>query len=164
MEPPTAIAVDQRDVYQDAAVVLLLRRRDGVGQAELRRQPAARVRQHGETQPMLPRGKVILTHRLRRDADEQRTALAHDGIEIAPTLKLGDAVRAPAAAEEIDDQGPNGQQIGAAHHVPGGIGQGEVRGPRADRENPVLHPRRVKIGHCTLANLKPLRAGQGCAC
>ena len=156
-QPPARVPIHQGDVYQDAAVILLLGGRDRVGQAELGSQPASGIGQNGEGKTVLHCGEVVLAHGLRGDPDEQRAALAHGTVQISPGLKLGDAVRAPAPAEEVDDQRAEGQQVGAAHDATRSVGQGKFRGLRANLQDSILYPRCVELRHRALADLEAFR-------
>ncbi len=92
-KPPTGVPIHQRDIHQDAAVVLLLRGSDGIRQPELGSQAATGVREHREGEPMLHGGEVVLTNRLRRNPNQQRPAFSNRGIQISPRLKFSHAIR-----------------------------------------------------------------------
>jgi hypothetical protein len=49
--------------------------------------------QQGEGNLMLAYGEVALPHDVRRNANQQRTGLAHDRIKIPPGFQLRNAVR-----------------------------------------------------------------------
>jgi len=132
---PAVFAIDEGDVEQDAAVVALEVGRDGPDEAELFGDGAARVGEERERDGVLAGGEVGLALGLRRDANDQGAALAEGGIEVAPGFELGDAVGAPAAAEEIDDEGPEGEQVSGADGAAGEVGQGEFGGRGADGED-----------------------------
>src|ERR1700733_4780845 len=106
---------------------------------------------------MLHGREVVLAHSLGGDPNQQRAALAHGGVEIPPGLKLGDTVRAPAPAEEVDDQRPEGQQVGAAHDATRGVGQSKLRGLRANLQDSILYPRCVEVRYRALADLEAFR-------
>src|ERR1700678_4803941 len=105
---------------------------------------------------MLYRGKVILPHSLRGDPDQQSTAFAHRSVQVSPGFQLGDAVRAPAPAEEVDHQRSQRQQITAPHNSASGVRESKFRSFRADLKNSVLGPRRIEFCHRTLADLEAL--------
>src|SRR5271165_7023396 len=107
-QSPALIAVHERKVHQNAAIVLLMEGRQGVGETELLADLATLVEEQRERDLVLPLCEVALADGLRRDCDEQRFALAHDGIEIAPRFELRDAVRTPAPTEEADDERAKG--------------------------------------------------------
>ena len=65
-------------------------------------------------------------------------ALAELAVEIAPGFQLGDAVGAPAAAKELDDQRAEGEQVGAAHQAAGGVVEGELGRECADGQDAVF--------------------------
>ena len=96
---------------------------------------------NGEGKPVLHSREVVLPHGLWGDPNEQRAALAHRAVQIPPGLKLGDTVRAPAPAEEVDDQRPDRQQVRAAHDAAPSVGQGKLRGLRANLQDSILYPR-----------------------
>ena len=66
---------------------------------------------------MLAGHEVALALGLRADGDHERAALAQLAVEIAPGLELGDAIGAPAAAEEFDHQRAKGEQVGGADEL-----------------------------------------------
>jgi len=55
------------------------------------------------------------------DGDEQGVAPAEFGLEFAPGFEFGDAVGVPAAAEELDDEGAEGEEVGGTD---GPLGEG----------------------------------------
>ena len=75
---------------------------------------------------MLLCGEVGLALGLGADGDEERAAFADLAVEVAPGFELGDAVGAPAAAEKVDDEGAEGEEIAASDEVAGGVLQLEV--------------------------------------
>jgi len=84
---------------------------DGVGQAELLGYGATGVGEQGEVERVLLEGEVVLAGGLGGDGDEECAALAELGVEFAPGFEFGDAVGAPAAAEEVDDQWAEGEEV-----------------------------------------------------
>src|SRR6185437_6189865 len=99
---------------QDALVVAALCFGDGVGDAVLRGDLRAGIRKYREWQPMLLDGEVVVAAVLGRDGGEQRAHSAHLGMQIAPGFEFSDAVGTPAAAEELDYQRAEREQIGGA--------------------------------------------------
>src|SRR5258708_4378377 len=85
---------------------------DGVGQAEPFGDGSAMVGEEREGQVVLLDGEVVLAGGLGGDGDEQGSALAELGVEVAPGFELGDAVGAPAAAKEVDDERAEGEEVG----------------------------------------------------
>lgn len=73
---------------------------------------AAGVGEDGERKAVLADHEVALAGSLRADGSEQRAGLAEASVEVAPSFELGDAVGAPAAAKEVEDEGPEGEQVG----------------------------------------------------
>ena len=136
-ESPALIAVDEGKIHEDAAVVLLMEWRDGVGESELLADLATFVEEEWEWDGVLVPGEVTLADGLRRDGNDQASALAHNRIEIAPGFELGDAVRAPASAKKIQDDRADGEQVCGPYQTPRRIGQGELRHLRADGQNAV---------------------------
>ena len=82
----------------------------------------------------------------------RRFALAERAVEIAPGFELGDAVGAPAAAEEFDDQRPEGEQIGRADQAAGGVFERELGGDGADGEDAVFNAGGEELGDGALAD------------
>lgn len=136
---PALVAVDEGDVEEDAAVVALEVFGDGPDEAELVGDGAAEVGEEREGDGVLAGGEVGLALRLGGDADDHGAALAEAGIKGAPGFEFGDAVRAPAAAEEINDEGAEGEQIGGANDFAGEVGQGEGGGLGSDGQNAVFN-------------------------
>ncbi len=66
----------------------------------------------------------VLTAILGGDGGEDGAGAADLGVEVAPGLEFGDAVGAPAAAKEVENEGAEGQEVGGAHGLAGG-GVGE---------------------------------------
>ena len=106
---PGVVAVDEGNIDEDGAVVVAVVIGDGVGQAELRGEGAAGVGEDGERERVLADHEVALAAGLRADGGQQRAGFAEPRIELAPGLELGDAVRAPAAAEELEDERARGR-------------------------------------------------------
>ena len=106
------IAVDEGDVDQDGAVVVLHGFGDGVGDAEGVGEDGAGVGEEGEAEVVVLDGEVVLAGELGRDGDEERAAFADGGEGLLPGFELGHAVGAPAAAEEEDDERADGEEVG----------------------------------------------------
>ena len=122
------ISMDEGDVDEDAAVVLLHGLGDGVGDAELRGEGAAGVGEDGEGEAVVLDGEVVLADELRGDGDEQGAAFSGGGVELLPGFELGHAVGAPASAEELDDDGADGEEVfGADDFFGEGVLESEVR-------------------------------------
>ena len=105
---------------------------------------------------MLHSGKVVLAHGLRGNPNEQRTPLANRAIQVSPAFKLGDAVRAPAPAEKIDDQRAQSQQIWASDDAAGGVWKGKFRSLASQQAGSFLYPCRVEFRHRAFTYLKTL--------
>jgi len=117
-------SVDEGQVDEDRAEVGAHRVGKRIGDAELGGEGAAGIREYGEGERVLLHEEVVLARELRRDGDEQRTAFANGGIEGLPGFELGDAVGAPTAAEEIDDERAEGEEVvGADELAAGGCGE-----------------------------------------
>ena len=82
----------------------------------------------------------------------RRFALAERAVEVAPGFELGDAVGAPAAAKELDDQRAEGEQVGAADEAAGGVVEGELGGDGADGEDAVFDAGGEELGDGALAD------------
>ncbi len=131
--------VDEGDVDQDALVVFAVFGGDGVGDAELLGDGGGGVGQDGERQGVLLEGEVVVALRLRRDGDEECAEVAEAGMEIAPGFELGDAVGAPAAAEELDDERAEGEEVCGVDGLAGErVLQGEVWGGGAGLQDAVF--------------------------
>jgi hypothetical protein len=75
---------------------------------------------------VLLESEVVLAGGLGGDGDEEGVASAELGLEVAPGFKFGDAVGVPAAAEEVDDERAESEEIGGADGFVGeGIFEGE---------------------------------------
>ena len=159
-ELPGLVAVDEGDVEQDAAVVALEILRDGPDEVEACRDRAAEVGEEREGDGVLSGSEVGLALGLGRDADDHGTALAETGVEGAPGFELGDAVGAPAAAEEVDDEGPEGEQVGGADDFAGEVGQGEAGGLSSDGEDAVFDAGSEELLDGALTDGEALRLNQ----
>lgn len=137
-QAPALVAVDEGDVDEDGAVVQAQRLGDGVGDAELSGESGAGVGEDGEAEAVALDGEVVLADELRRDGDQQRAALAELGIEGLPGFELRHAVGAPAAAEELDDQRAEREQVGGANGFATGVLEFERGGGGADGEDRAL--------------------------
>jgi len=137
-QTPAWLAVDEGDVDEDGAVVDLVVLGDGVDEAEFLGEGAAGVVEHGKWQAVLAGHEVALTGDLRADGDHEGFALAECAVEVAPGFELGNAVGAPASAEEFDDEGAEGEQIGGADEAAGGVLEGELGGDGTDGEDLLL--------------------------
>ena len=78
--------VVEGDVDEDRLEVAAVRLGDGVGEAELFGDFSAGVGEEREGQAVLLDGEVVLAGGLGGDGDEQGSALAELGVEIAPGL------------------------------------------------------------------------------
>ena len=133
------IAVDEGDVDEDAAVVQAEVVGYGVRDAELCGQSRAGVGEDGEGEAVVLDGEVVLADQLRRDGDEECAALADLRVELLPDFELGHAVGAPAATEELDDDGSDSEEVVGLDDLFGdGVLQGEGWGLRADGEDAVF--------------------------
>jgi len=123
------IAVDEGDVDHDGAVVLLEVLGHVVGDVELVGQAGTGVREQGEGEVVVLNGEVVLAGKLGGDCDEERALFAEGGERSLPGFELGHAVRAPAAAEEEDDERADAEEVGGVDQLGvGGGGVGERRG------------------------------------
>ena len=159
-QTPTRVAVDEGDVDEDGEIVVAVVLGDGVGEAELFGQGAAGVGEHGEGQAVLAGHEVVLAPGLRADRNHQGLALAELAIEIAPGFKLGDAIGAPAAAKELDDQGAEGKQVRAADQAAGGVVEGKFGGDGAGREDTIFNAGGEELLDSALADGKTVGLNQ----
>ncbi len=104
--------VIEGNVDEDGLVVAAVLGGDGVGEAELLGYGATGVGEQREVERVLLECEVVLAGGLGGDCDEEGAALAELRVEFAPRFELGDAVGAPAATEEVDDQWAEGEEIG----------------------------------------------------
>jgi hypothetical protein len=160
-KPPAFVAVDEGDVEEDAAVIAAEVIGGGPDEAVAFGDGAARVGEEREGDGVLAGGEVALALGLRGDADDQGAAFAEGGIEVAPGFELGDAVGAPAAAEEIDDEGTEGEQVGGADDAAGEIGQRERGCAGADGEDAVFTSGAEELFDGALADGEALGLDQG---
>ncbi len=160
-ELPALVAVDEGDVEQDAAVVALEVFGGGPDEAEFVGDGAAQVGQEREGDGVLGGGEVGLALGLGGDADHHRTALAEAGIEVAPGFELGDAIGAPAAAEEVDDEGAEGEQVGGANDFAGEVGESEGGRLGSDGEDAVLNAGSEELLDGAFADGEALGLDQG---
>jgi hypothetical protein len=158
---PALVPVDERDVQQNAPVVALQVRRDGPDEAELFGDGAARVGEEREGDAVLAGGEVALTLGLGRDADDQGAALAQTRVQVAPGLELGDAVGAPASAEEIHNHRAEGEQVSGTNDLAGKVRQGEAGGSRADGEDAVFDAGREQLLDRAFADGEAFGLNQG---
>jgi len=138
-ETPALIAIDKRNVDKDGAIMQPQRLGNRVGNPELGGEEGAGVGQHGEAEPVALDGKVVLPYKLRRNRDQQRTAFAELRVEDLPGFELRHAVRAPAAAEELDDERPKGEEVAGADGFAAGVLELEGGRGRADVEDRALN-------------------------
>ena len=130
---------------------------DGVGEAELLGQGAAGVGEDGKGQAVLADHEIALAGGLRADGGEKRAGFAEGRVEVAPGLELRDAVGAPAAAKEVEDEWPEGKKIGRADGAAGGVREGEFGGDGADGEDFVFDAGGEELGDGALADGHALR-------
>jgi len=146
------IAIDERDVDHDGAVVLLHGFGNGVGDVELVGEAGASVGEQGEGEVMVLDGEVVLAGKLRGDGDEESALFADCGEGGLPGFELGHAIGAPAASEEEDDERADAKQVcgvnqpgvgGGCAGEGGGCGVGQVEGwgGGADGEDAVFDAR-----------------------
>ncbi len=101
----------------------------------------------GIVEAVLLEGEVVLAGGLGGDGDEERVASAEFGLEVAPGFEFGDAVGVPAAAEEVDDEGAEGEEVGGVDGFVGaGVFEGEGRGLGADLQDAVFDAGVEEVG------------------
>ncbi len=138
-EAPGVVAVDVGDVDEDGAVVEAEGFGDGVGDAEGVGEMGAGVGEDGEGEVVVLDGEVVLARELGGDGDEEGAAVADGGEGGLPGLELGHAVGTPAAAEEVDDEGADAEEIGGADEFAAdGVGEREGGGRGSDGEDAVF--------------------------
>ena len=159
-QAPARLAVDEGDVDEDGEEVGAVVLGDGVDEAELFGQGAAGVGEHGEGQAVLAGHEVVLPLDLRADGDHEGFALTELTVEVAPGFQLGDAVGAPAATKEFDDQGAEGEHVRAADAAAGGVVEGKFGGDGADGEDAVFNAGGEELGDRALADGKAVGLDQ----
>ena len=154
--------VGEGDVDEDGAEVAAVRGWDGVGDAEACCGFAAGVGEEGEGKLVLLGGEVVLAAVLRGDGDEDGAAGADGGVEVAPGFELGDAVGVPAAAEEFDDDGAEGEEVGGVDDLAGlGFEEREGRGEGAGWEGAVFDAAREELGDGLLGDGESVGLDEG---
>ena len=139
--------VVEGDVDEDGLVVTAVFRRNAVGEAKPFSYDSAGIGQQGEGESVLLEGEVVLACGLRRDGDEEGPALAKVRNKFAPGFEFGNAVGAPASAEEVDDQRAESEEICGTYGFAGaGVLEGEGRGLRANGEDAVLDAGAEEVG------------------
>ena len=157
---PAWFAVDEGNVDEDGLVVAAVILGDGVDEAELFGEFVAGVAKDGEGEAVLAGHEVTLALGLRADGDHEGFALADGAIKVAPGFKLSDAVRAPAAAEKLDDEGAEGEHVGAADEAACGVQELEFGGGGSDGENAAFNTGVEELGDCALADGQALGLDQ----
>jgi len=153
---PAGFAVDEGDVDEDGLVVGAVVFGDGVDEAEFFGDEVSGVGEDGEGQTVLAGHEVALAGDLRADGDHEAFALTEGAVEIAPGFKLGDAVGAPAAAEEFDDERTESEEVGRADEAAGGVFEFELRGEGADGKDFFFDAGSEELGDGALADGKAL--------
>ena len=69
------------------------------------------------------------------DGDHETFVLAEGAVEVAPGFELGDAIGAPAAAEELDDEGAESEEIGGTDELAGCVVEDELGGDGANGQD-----------------------------
>ena len=138
-EAPGVVAVDEGDVDEDGTVVEAERFGDGVGDTEGVGEVGAGVGEYGEGEVVVLDGEVVLAGELGGDGDKEGAAIADGGEGGLPGLEFGDAVGAPAATEEVDDEWADGEKVGGTDELAvDGVGKREGRGRRTDGQDAVF--------------------------
>lgn len=147
-EAPCVVAVDEGDVDEDGTVVEAERFGDGVGDSEGVGEVAAGVGEYGEGEVVVLDGEVVLAGELRGDGDKEGSAIADGGEGRLPGLEFRDAVGAPAATEEVDDEWADGEEVGGTDELAiDGVGKREGRGRRTDGQDTVFDARGEEFVH-----------------
>jgi len=126
---------------------------DGVDEAEFFSEQVVGIGEDGEGQAVLAAHEVALPFGLGADGDHKGVALAECSVEVAPGFKLGDAVGAPAATKELDDEWPaKGEHVVGADEAAGSVIESKVRGDCADGEDAVFNAGEEEICDSLLAD------------
>jgi len=131
--------VGERNVDEDGTEVGAGFWGNGIGEAELRGEVGMAVREQRKSEVVLLGGEAVLAFGLRGDGHDKGAGAAEIGKEIAPGFELGNAVRTPAAAKEIEDERAKREQVSGGDELAGGgVGKVEERGRVADLENAIF--------------------------
>ncbi len=126
--------VVEGDIDEDGLEVAAVLRGNGVGDAEFFGDGGAGVGEQRVRQAVLLEGEVVLASGLGGDGDEDGASLAELRVEVAPGFEFGDAVGVPAAAEEVDDERAEGEEVGGVDGlVRESVFESEGRRLRSDR-------------------------------
>jgi hypothetical protein len=88
---------------------------------------------------VLLEGEVVLASGLGRDGDEEGPTFAEICVEVAPGFEFGDAIGVPTAAEEVDDEGSQSEEVcGVDGLLRDGVFKGEGRSLCSNLHDPVL--------------------------
>src|SRR4051812_22805658 len=116
-ETPALFAVNEGEIDEDGEVVVAVVFGDGVDKAELLSDGVAGVGEHREGEAVLADHEVTLAFSLWRNCDEECAGFAELAMENAPSLEFCNAVGTPAAAEELDDERAQGEEIAGADEL-----------------------------------------------
>ena len=154
--------VVEGDVDQDGLKVAALLGRDGVGEAEARGDLTAGIGEERKPQAVLVEREDVLAQGLRGDGDEERIATADFGVQVAPGFEFGDAVGVPAAAEEVDDERAEGEEIAGVNGLACAcILEGKRRSRGAGLEEAVLDAGSEEFGDGAVGEREALGLDEG---
>jgi hypothetical protein len=158
----TEAGVVEGDIDEDGLEVATVLRGNGVGDTESFCDDGAGVGEQRVVKTVLLEGEVILARGLGGDGDEEDTALAELRVEVAPGFQFGDTVRAPAAAEEVDDEWAEGEEVsGTDGLVRESVFKGEGRSLCSDLQDTVLDAGVEEICGCFFGDCETLGLHEG---
>jgi len=132
-------SVVERNVDEDGLIVTAEVLRDGVGDAELLGQGGTGVGEQRVGEAVLFEREVVLTRGLGGDGDEKCAIFAETSVEVAPGFEFGNAIGVPSAAEEVDDERAEGEEVGGVDGLMSeGVFKREDRSLRSGLQDPVL--------------------------
>lgn len=114
---PALVTIDEGEVDEDGEVIVAVVFGDAVDEPEFFCDGILRIGEDGEGQAVLADHEIALAFGLRCNRHEESAVLAEFAVEVAPGFEFGDAVGAPAAAEELEDQRAEGEEIAGADEL-----------------------------------------------
>ena len=151
----------KRNIHQDAAVILLQRRGNGIREAKLAGHAAPRIAQEREAQGMLDREKVVLPRGLWRDANQAgapflRTALERSRHASSSVTQYGHQ----RPRKNLTINGPNASRSVLRTIRFAASGKANAGSLFSHRQDSRLDPGGKKIGDGAFAHGEPLRLHQ----
>jgi hypothetical protein len=111
--------VVEGNVDEDGLIVAAEVVRYGVGDAKLLSESSSGIGEQRIGKAVLLESEAVLASGLGRNGDEESTTLAQIRVEVAPGFKFSDTVGIPTAAEEVDDERAEGEEVGGTDRFVG---------------------------------------------